>query len=331
MLSPEKTKKPLLLSVDPFDGEEHLVEEPLRRARLEPLALPPETEPPKLRRSESRALLAALGRQERTSLGRASLAELRERGRRALAWAEEHFERNKGPFVPFARSILQRTESEFRQFVPAADRQRERDDQERRDDALGSEAGLKRYLDHVDQVVRQHQAVGRFDWFPGYERGSKAAREEFRGHALVRMLEVVRSKRGFRPYEKAAKPGVEVTFVILSRLRAWIRRQRQISLVFAPEEAKVTLTPEDIVAEREAGRIRATAGPMVPRISRRLKQDRTRFWLKAMLADVADHGELDLTRVAEKVGKDRSSAWRAFQAIREAAREEWDELGFNEL
>ena len=46
-----------------------------------------------------------------------------------------------------------------------------------------------------------------------------------------------------------------------------------------------------------------------------------------MLNDVEEHGELDLTRVAAKVGKDRSSAWRALQAIREAAHAEWVELG----
>ena len=125
-----------LLSLHGLDAEDYL--------GLCPVAEP---EPRKLRRPESRGLIGAATRSAELFLGRAAVSELQERMRRALLWAEDHYDAERGSFLPLGRVLVERAQRDFYQAHPYDTLRREREDQERRDRAAESEADLLEFLE----------------------------------------------------------------------------------------------------------------------------------------------------------------------------------------
>lgn len=310
----ERTLRPLL-ALDPLDAAEYLAEE--EGIALELVAPAPRPEVVPLARHESRGLLASVTTRNQDSLGRAALRELDDRVRRVLLWAEEHHEPKKGPFRGFARFLVSRTEANFFKEFSAARLSRERIDQVVRDAALRDNKALFHYLEHADSMLKRLQRAGFFTWAPGYAKGSREALDEFRAGARERLLEIVREVGTFERFEK--KPGVEVTFVVFSRYRTYLRKSRRIFEVVDPEVYTSGITTEDLVAER----VHAVAvREFIARAASRLTDYRLRFWLNGFIADIDAHGKLNLARVAEKLNRNRSSAVRAFASIAAAFNEQ---------
>jgi hypothetical protein len=109
----------------------------------------------------------------------------------------------------------------------------------------------------------------------------------------------------------------EATFVVFSRYRGWLRKRRRIFEVLNPEAEvfHVRITPEDMLDGRER---MVAFREFIARGRKRLKDHRLRFWLEGILTDLDTHGKLNLARVARKLGKNRSSAVRAFNSIAHA-------------
>jgi hypothetical protein len=290
-----------------------------RWLELVPRTLP--DRPTKLTRRESRGLLSDVTARYGGTLGRAALPELEDRVRGILAWGEEHHDPARGQFVTFGRALVQRAEREFLAKYSQATLTREKRDEMHRDAALTGNPGLVGYLRYADDMLRRLQRAGMFTWAPGFKKGSPEACAEFRAGARERLIDVVQRDKSFKRFEKV---GVEATFVIFSRYRSWLRKRRRVFEVLEPETVAFKVTPEDIAVAQD--RVEAFR-KFIVRAGKRLKDHRLRFWLEAMLADLDEYAALNLARLARRVGRNRSSAVRAFASIASAFRAQRAEEG----
>ena len=274
----------------------------------------------KLARQESEDILReAIRAADSRGLGRAAARELVEKTMRALLWAENYYDPDRGPFGRFAIRMAERANLEFFGAYSAKELRREAEDDRRRDAARESDVGLVEYLEYWARRLRAFQARRQFSYYPGLGRDSEAAREEFCRSAELELIERVRGEHGgFSPCER---PGVEATYVVLSRHREWLKRRRKIHQVAPPADVQLatTRTPEDIVAEYEEYR---PAPEVVFRAYRHLRPSQAE-WLSAFQDEVRENGlkpsgGVNLASAARKLGKSRSAALRAVGPIRRA-------------
>jgi hypothetical protein len=252
----------------------------------------------------------------RPRLGRAAFMELEKLTLSAAEWAQIHFDPTKGPLRPWALATLARAYRRLIKTYGLKAIQREWLDQQVRDAAAASEEGVLRLWRHVQVKLRRLMNANRGQWYvPGVRRG------EFIEDARVEVLTALRNG----DLAKHERPGREAIVDFVVRLRNTQRRRRTIVEVL-PRTDVMRLREESLRCEDTEAETRVYARQRKKQLDKlpgRLTRIQHRWWA-AMLADVTWHDDLNLSRVAEQLGKHRSSASRVAEDIAEELRDLFD-------
>lgn len=252
-------------------------------------------------------------------LGRAARDELRGRLTYAL-WRERGFDSDIDPKDEQVRMAFRQATKAFFADYSKKKLARELRDERLRDAASRSDDGLCLYLEQAERRIQLVQRVR-----PGKTKVPGMDAEEFCQETIVELLRLVRED-GFEEHERV---GCEATIVFLYRFADRLRKRRQIHEYFPPEEVSTWRapstepSPEDALLGREhAERVADLFKQLEPILLKRQQE-----WLCAIRDDFESTGEINEARVARGLGKHKSSANRAVQAIRKKLRmlgaEDW--------
>ncbi len=266
---------------------------------------------------ESLALLAALRKWISPAVGAASMRELQESWVNALRWAQSAYDPERGSFVRFARTVVWTKAQQFRRRHTKGALDRERSDEWRRRAAVQGQASLAKYLATSQGLIARAQLAYPRRWhIPGMTD------EDVIGELGIQLLEHVRSERPWEPYERV---GREATFVFFDRVRRALKKRRQIYELtdsgFLPDDLlHHAPTPEDVASSKSTARyLEGVFHAAAPKMSKT-----QRSWFNRMRADVRWFGDLNEARVAAQLGRSRSAANRAKDAVRDVIERELD-------
>ncbi|MDO9020199.1 MAG: hypothetical protein Q8S73_16825 [Deltaproteobacteria bacterium] len=253
----------------------------------------------------------ALGRYARW-LGRGASREMENHLSAAMRWAEERYVPARGGFGVFADRVLTGAEKRFFEMYPRRALAFELRDEHWRARAREGGDALVEYLDYWHRRLAKAQTAFPTRWgVPGMTP------DELREELETQLIEAVQQPELFTRYER---PGQEATQDYLDARRKRLARRRKFYIADpAAELPKLTdyqPDPEQILHDRTRSDV--TVGLVAqladgPELTRPAKG-----WLAGFRSYLAERDELNLTEVAESVGKDPSAASRAADAMMEA-------------
>jgi hypothetical protein len=262
--------------------------------------------------TETSTSLVRAAMQRYGRLGRAARQELEERLTAALRWAEERHDATGGEFEPFADRVMAGAEVRFFQDHPRRALAYELHDERCRAAAARGGGEMVRYLRYWHRRLAKVQTALGARWgVPGMTP------EEVRDELETDLIMALRKPALFELYERT---GQEATQCYLDARRKRLARRHRM-FVAMPADELPTLADHQPNPEQtlhDETRSTSMAG-LVARLGDGRELTRpAKKWLAQFLRYLDAHDELNLTEVAELVGKAPSSACRAAEAIMEA-------------
>jgi hypothetical protein len=244
------------------------------------------------------------------SHGRASLRWLERKCAGQIEWAATAYVEEKGSFEHFLGRLFNKKTALLRKTFPKGNFGEELLDQRARAQAAASDKALVVHLQKTEATLRRLQKVAT------YWRVQGLADEDVRQQCILKLIEMLRNDAHFGEFER---PGRSATLVVCRAVRDELRNERRVQRALQAQaqggyEPPTTDHALELCLRVERAEVSRKA---LENVRWRLSRPQTQ-WFKVLRDAANDSSDIYPAALAEKLGKNRSTAARALEAIGQA-------------